>query len=106
MNNIYPIFVLIIIIVIGFKVCKKNYKNRATYINNNLLEYCYDIVNEYDTIPLDRQHEFKQCLNPTELQLFNRLILKDDNLGKNLNILQTQMFALESIMKKLRDYNV
>lgn len=104
MNNILPIIVLAIIVIIGFKVCKKNYKNRATFINSNLLEYCYDIVTEYDNIPLDEQHQFKQGLTPRELELLNRLIIKDDSLGKNLNVLQTQMFILESIMKKLRNY--
>lgn len=106
MNNIYPILVLIIIIILGFIVCKKNYKNRATYINNNLLEYCYDIVKEYNEIPVHRQSEFKQCLSQKELQLFDRLILKDKSLGKNLNVLQTQMFILESLMKKLREYKI
>ena len=37
MNEFLPIIILVIIVIIGFKVCKKNYKNRATYINNNLL---------------------------------------------------------------------
>lgn len=104
MNNIFPIIVLAIIVIIGFKVCKKNYKNRATFINNNLLEYCCDIISEYDNIPLDKQHQFKQGLTSSELELLNRLIIKDDSLGKNLNVLQTQMFILESIMKKLRNY--
>lgn len=104
MEKFFPVIILIIIIIIGFKVSKKNYKNRATYINTNLLEYCCEIIKKYDTIPLDKQHEFKQTLTPKELELINRLIFKDDNLGRNLNILQTQMFTLESIMKKIRNF--
>lgn len=104
MTEFFPIIILIIIVIIGFKVSKKNYKNRATYINNNLLEYCCEIIKEYDKIPLDKQHEFKQTLTPKELELINRLIFKDDNFGRNLNILQTQMFTLEAIMQKLRNF--
>lgn len=104
MNEFLPIIILIIIIIIGFKVCKKNYKTRAIYINNNLIEYCYEIVNKYDKLDLDKQHQFKQTLTPKELELINRLIFKDDNFSKNLNILQTQMFTLEAIMKKLRNF--
>lgn len=104
MEKVFPIIVLIIIIIIGFKVCTKNYKNRAAYINNNLLEFCSEIITEYDKIPLHKQHEFKQTLTPKELELINRLIFKDDTLGRNLNILQTQMFTLETIMKKLRNF--
>lgn len=104
MNKFFPIMILVIIIIISFKVSKKNYKNRATYINNNLLEYCSEIIREYNKVSLDRQLEFKQSLTSKELELLNRLIIKDDNLGSNLNILQTQMFTLETIMKKLRNF--
>ena len=102
MDKFFSIIILVIIIIIGFKVCKKNYKNRTNYINKNLLEYCCEIIKDYDKLNLDKQLEFKQNLTPKELELLNRLIIKDDNLGSNLNVLQTQMFTLEAIMKKLR----
>ncbi|MEG1256378.1 hypothetical protein [Clostridium sp.] len=98
----YQYLILIIIIIIGFLVCKKNYKNRATSINNNLLEFCYEIVVVFEKLPYDKQLEFKKSLNEKEVELFNSLITKDVSLGKNLNILQTQMFILETIMKKLK----
>lgn len=104
MKGFTSIIILIIIVIIGWKVCKKNYKNRATYINNNLLEYCEEIIKEYDEISIDDQNRFKQTLTSKELELINRIIFKDDNLGKSLNVLQTQMFTLEAIMKKIRDF--
>jgi hypothetical protein len=102
--SMYPFIILIIIIIIGFLVCKRNYKNRAGYINNNLLEYCYDIVMEFEKLNYDEQIKFKNSLTPKELDLFDSIITKSITLGKNLNILQSHMFNLESIMKKLKTY--
>lgn len=104
MNTIISIIILIIIVIISFKVFKRNFKNRTDNLNNNLIEYCYDIIKKYDTITFDKQHEFKRTLTSKELDLLNRLIIKDINLGNSLNILQTQMLTLESIMQKLNKY--
>jgi len=100
---LYQFIVLVVIIIIGFLVCKKNYKNRANYINNNLLEYCYSIVSEFEILSSDEQAELKNSLNDKELKLFNALLAKDVALGKNLSLLQNHMFILESIMTKLKD---
>lgn len=104
MERILSLIVLIIIIIIGFKVSKKNYKNRTNHLNNNLLEYCCEIIKEYDKLNLNDQLVLKQNLTSKELELLNRLIIKTDNLGSNLNVLQTQMFSLEALMKKIRDF--
>lgn len=104
MNNIISIIILIIIVIISFKVFKRNFKNRTENLNNNLIEYCYDIIKKYDTITFDKQNEFKRTLTSKELDLLNRLIIRDINLSSRLNTLQTQMLTLESIMKKLNKY--
>jgi len=98
----YSFIVLIIIIVIGFLVCKRNYKNRASHINGNLLEFCYHIVVEFEKLNYDQRIKFKDSLTPKELELFDGLLIRTIALGKNLNILQSHMFNLESIMKKLK----
>lgn len=98
----YSFIVLIIIIVIGFLVCKGNYKNRASHINGNLLEFCYHIVVEFEKLNYDQRIKFKDSLTPKELDLFDGIITRNISLGKNLNILQNHMFNLESIMKKLK----
>ncbi|GAA0778508.1 hypothetical protein [Clostridium subterminale] len=98
----YSFIVLIIIIVIGFLVCKRNYKNRASHINGNLLEFCYHIVVEFEKLNYDQRIKFKDSLTPKELDLFDGIITRNISLGKNLNILQNHMFNLESIMKKLK----
>lgn len=98
----YQFIILAIIFILGFLVCKRNYKNRATSINGNLLEFCYEIVIAFEKLTYDNQLNFKKSLNEKELELFSSLITKDVSLGKNLNILQSQMFILESIMKKLK----
>ncbi len=100
----YPFIILVVIIIIGFLVCKRNYKNRASYINNNLLEYCYEVAIEFEKLNYDEQIKFKNSLNPKELDLLNAIITKSISLGKNLNILQSHMFHLESLMKKLKSY--
>lgn len=100
----YSFIILIVIIIIGFLVCKRNYKNRASYINNNLLEYCYEVAIEFKKLNYDEQIKFKNSLNPKELDLLNAIITKSISLGKNLNILQSHMFHLESLMKKLKSY--
>ena len=98
----YSFIVLIVIIVIGFLVCKRNYKNRASHINGNLLEFCYHIVVEFEKLNYDQRIKFKDSLTPKELDLFDGIITRSIALGKNLNILQSHMFNLESIMKKLK----
>lgn len=98
----YPIIVLIVIIILGFLVCKRNYKNRASYINNNLLEYCYEIAVEFEKLNYDEQIKLKDSLNAKELDLLNAITTKNIALGKNLNVLQNYMFHLESLMKKLK----
>ncbi|WP_346930808.1 hypothetical protein, partial [Clostridium sp.] len=67
----YSFIVLIIIIVIGFLVCKRNYKNRASHINGNLLEFCYHIVVEFEKLNYDQRIKFKDSLTPKELELFD-----------------------------------
>lgn len=98
----YSFVVVIIIIIIGFLVCKRNYKNRANHINGNLLEYCYHIVVEFEKLNFEQRGKFKDSLTKKESELFDGIITRSMTLGKNLNILQSHMFNLESIMKKIR----
>ncbi len=98
----YSFIVLIIIIIIGFLVCKRNYKNRANHINGNLLEYCYHIVVEFEKLDFEQRGKFKDSLTQKESDLFDGIITRSMTLGKNLNILQSHMFNLESIMKKIK----
>lgn len=101
----YSYIILALIIVIGFFVCKRNYKNRATSINSNLLDYCSEIVINFQKLSFDCQINFRKSLSEKELELFNTILSKDVFLGNNLNILQSRMFTLEAIMKKLKAYN-
>jgi hypothetical protein len=98
----YSFIVLIVIIIIGFLVCKRNYKNRASHINGNLLEYCYHIVIEFEELNFEQRGKFKDSLTQKESDLFDGIITRSMTLGKNLNILQSHMFNLESIMKKIK----
>jgi len=98
----YSFVVVIIIIIIGFLVCKRNYKNRASHINGNLLEYCYHIVVEFEKLNFEQRGRFKDSLTQKESDLFDGIITRRMLFGKILNILQSHMFNLESIMKKIR----
>jgi len=98
----YSFIVLIVIIIIGFLVCKRNYKNRASHISGNLLEYCYHIVIEFEELNFEQRGKFKDSLTQKESDLFDGIITRSMTLGKNLNILQSHMFNLESIMKKIK----
>ncbi|PWL55792.1 MAG: hypothetical protein DBY38_00430 [Clostridium cadaveris] len=102
MSNLAYIIILITIFLISAIVCTRNYKNRAKKVGNNLLDYCFYIVEEFNALPKESQDNLINSLNEKESYIFNQLINKSPSLGKNLNVLQGQMFVFESIMEKIK----
>lgn len=102
MPDFLYILILIAIFIIGAYVCMKNYKNRAKSIGSNLLEYCLYINEHYYSLSEDNKMKLKNSLSEKELFILNDLVNKSPSLGKNLNVLQGQMFILEGIMGKIK----
>lgn len=102
MTNFLYILILIAIFALGAYVCMKNYKNRAKNIGSSLLEYCLYISEHYNSLSEENKIKVKNSLSEKELFILNELINKSPSLGKNLNVLQGQMFILEAIMGKIK----
>lgn len=102
MPNYLYILILITIFILGAYVCTRNYKNRAKSIGSNLLEYCLYINEHYNNLSEENKTKVKNSLSEKELFILNELVNKSPSLGKNLNVLQGQMFILEAIMGKIK----
>lgn len=98
------IYIGFIVAIIAFAswVSIKNYKNRGKKLNNNMLEYCLYIIEQYDILTSDEKKELDSLLTDKESMLLKKLIAEPNSLGKNLYVLQGQMIVLESIMKNIK----
>lgn len=101
----YNFLLFILIIFIGFFISKNNYKNRATTINSNLLEYADEIIKIYNNLTEANQNSFKNSLKQREAYVFNNLIDNFYHDTNNINVLQNSLFIMEDIMKKLKIIN-
>lgn len=98
----YNILFLVIVIAFGLYISKNNYKNRANTINSNLIEFADEILEVYASLNEVERNNFKKSLSSKEANFFSNLlegIYKDST---NINVLQSSMFILEDIMKKIR----
>lgn len=102
MTPIIYIGVIAFIIAFASWVSIKNYKNRGKKLNNNMLEYCLYIIEQYDILTSDEKKELDSLLTDKESMLLKKLIAEPNSLGKNLYVLQGQMIVLESIMKNIK----
>lgn len=102
MTPIIYIGVIVAIIAFASWVSIKNYKNRGKKLNNNMLEYCLYIIEQYDILTSDEKKELDSLLTDKESMLLKKLIAEPNSLGKNLYVLQGQMIVLESIMKNIK----
>lgn len=100
------ILILAIVILVGFYISKNNYKNRATTINDNLLEFADEIMKIYNNLSEENQNNFKISLTPRETSVFNNLQSNFYHGTSNINNLQSSMFLMEDLMKKLKKQNI
>ncbi len=100
------ILILAIVILVGFYISKNNYKNRATTINDNLLEFANEIMKIYNNLSEENQNNFKISLTPRETSVFNNLQSNFYHGTSNINNLQSSMFHMEDLMKKLKKQNI
>jgi hypothetical protein len=98
----YNILFFIIIIIVGFYISRNNYKNRASTINKNILEFGHEIIRIYYSLNESQHNIFKQCLNSKETLVLNNLINNSYENNVNINNLQGSMFIMEELMKKLK----
>lgn len=102
MNIVQYIILIIVLICFTIFTCTKNYRNRTSRLSSNLFEYCQFIKDTYEELSEESKLKLKRSLNQKELYLFLQIINDSKSLGKNLNVLQGQMFVLESIMAKIK----
>lgn len=100
----YNGIIFIILVVIGFFVCKKNYYSRTNSFTKNLDEFSKLLVIKYESISIEKRKDFFNTLNSKEYNLFHNVIEGKFNLNNNLSDLQTSMYILEDISRKLKAF--
>ncbi|GAA0125732.1 MULTISPECIES: hypothetical protein [Clostridium] len=92
----------LVLIFIFFYYGKKNYLQKAKRINKNLEEFNLDILKTYNSLNLNNQSRLLNGLTDIESYYFNSIMDNSFPYSQNINKVQTYMFHLEEIMKKLK----
>lgn len=93
------------VIVVAMVVSRKNYRNRATLLLNNLQEFSLEIKDTFFALSEENKTKFKNALNQDYTYYLEALLEDKINYGNNVWTIQQHMIKQEELMIILNKLN-